>query len=72
MLHRTRTLRCFPRVVSLALLLSACNGRAASPITPDPLPGPPTPAVTYSVSGTVTEMTSDGPAPVEGAQLVRR
>jgi hypothetical protein len=56
-------------VVSFAILLSACDGRASRPTSPTPTGPTPTPAVTYTLSGAVSEMTAAGPAPIEGARV---
>src|SRR6188768_1224754 len=57
-------------LLSLTVLLSACDGR--TPGSPSPPPaGVTTPSsATYTLSGVVTEMTATGPAPIEGARVV--
>jgi hypothetical protein len=57
-------------LLSLTVLLSACDGR--TPVSPSPPPaGVTTPSsATYTLSGVVTEMTATGPAPIEGARVV--
>jgi hypothetical protein len=58
-----KTMKCLS-VASLVFLLCGCST--------DPLPGPSdnvAPNPTYTLSGTVSEMTSDGPTPVEGARV---
>ena len=57
-------------LLSLTVLLSACDGR--TPVSPSPPPaGVITPSgATYTLSGVVTEMTAIGLAPVEGAKVV--
>jgi len=59
-------------VVTLATLLTACDDRR-SPVFPGPpaVPTPPTaPAVTYTLSGTVSEDGPTGVTPLEGAVIV--
>ena len=57
-------------VVTVATLMSACNGTApvSSPIAPSPsnpsVPAPSQP--TYTLSGVITEATPNGRVPVEG------
>ena len=59
-------------VWSMAVLLAACDARPPSPTGPTP-PGPGTPpAVTYSLSGVVSEMTATGSAPIEGAKVAEQ
>ena len=59
-------------VWSMAVLLAACDARPPSPTAPTP-PGPGTPpAVTYSLSGVVSEMTATGSAPIEGARVAEQ
>jgi hypothetical protein len=50
----------FVALTSLAILSSACDGAVSSPTSI-------VPPATFTLSGTVTEMTEAGPAPVEGA-----
>ena len=56
-------------LLSLTVLLSACDGRTS--VSPSPPPaGMTTPSsVTYTLYGGVWEETSDGPAPIEGARV---
>jgi hypothetical protein len=66
------TLVRFSAVWSMAVLLAACDGRPSSPTGPTP-PGPGAPpAVTYSLSGVVSEMTATGSAPIEGARVAEQ
>jgi hypothetical protein len=57
-------------LVSVATLMSACNGAVpvSSPIAPSPsspsAPAPPQP--TYTLSGVISEVTPSGRVPVEG------
>ena len=53
-------------LLSLALFLSACDGQAPSQAFVSP-----TPAVTYTLSGVVSEMTSTGPVAIEGATVAQ-
>ena len=55
-------------VVVAILVSSACDGgrSVAAPTSPGPLPPPP---IVFTISGTVTEMTSSGPVPLEGASV---
>lgn len=60
----------FSAVLSLTVLLAACDSRTS--ISPSPTPGgviPPS-SVTYTLSGAVSEETATGPAPIEGAKVV--
>jgi carboxypeptidase family protein len=54
----------------ILLLSSACSSgdRVSNPASPSPAQ-PSLPAVTYTVSGTVTEASTDGVTPVEGVQV---
>jgi Carboxypeptidase regulatory-like domain len=56
-------------LLSLSVLLSACDGRTSA--SPSPTPGGVTTpsSVTYTLYGGVWEETSDGPAPIEGARV---
>ena len=54
-------------LLSLAIVLSACDGKTASPTSASPTS--PTSSETYTLSGTVSEMTTDGPAAVQGARV---
>jgi Carboxypeptidase regulatory-like domain len=54
-------------VLSLATVLSACNGSDRSPTSASA--SPPTAGPTYTLSGAVSEETPAGPAPVEGARV---
>lgn len=56
-------------IVSVAILLSGCGGRSSTPTAPGPPASPSVPTVTYTLSGTVTEMTTTGVAPVEGVRV---
>ena len=57
-------------LVSLTILLAACDARVSGPGAPTPA-GPITPSsVTYTLSGVVSEMTPIGAAPLEGARIV--
>ena len=59
-------------VWSMTALLAGCDARPSSPTAPTP-PGPGTPpAVTYSLSGVVSEMTATGAAPIEGATVAEQ
>ncbi|HET7695826.1 MAG TPA: carboxypeptidase-like regulatory domain-containing protein [Vicinamibacterales bacterium] len=55
---------------SVAVLLAACGGGPSLPTALPPPPPPPPPAVTYVLSGAVSEMTSAGSAPVQGARVI--
>ena len=57
-------------LLSLTVLLSACDGR--TPVSPSPPPAGVTTlsSATYTLSGVVTEMTATGSAPIEGARVV--
>ena len=57
-------------LLSLAILSSACDGGASSPTSPTQTGLTPTATVTYTLSGTVLEMTAIGSAPIEGARVV--
>ena len=60
-----RTCRCL-LLFALAEVLAGCDGaNLGSPLTPSP--GEPRP--TYALSGVVSEVTSDGLVPVEGARV---
>jgi Carboxypeptidase regulatory-like domain len=54
-------------LLSLVFVLSACDGQATSQTFLSP-----TPAVTYTLSGVVSEMTPTGPVPIQGAVVVQR
>lgn len=57
-------------VVGVLVLSWACNGAPGAPNPTSPSRTPPaSPGVTYTVSGTVTEVTPSGSAAVEGAQV---
>ena len=58
----------FGALLSLAILLSACDG-APIPTSPTPTAQTPTSPAIYTLSGAVSEMTPTGPAPVEGARV---
>ena len=57
-------------VLGLLLVCLACDSgtRVSGPTSPSPTP-PSLPGVTYTLSGTVTEVTPTGAAAVEGAQV---
>lgn len=54
-------------LLSLVVPLAACSDGATYPTSPTPAaPAPPT----YTLSGTVSEMTSAGPVPIERVQVI--
>ena len=57
-------------LLSLTVLLSACEGRTSISPSRPPADVMTPPSVTYTLSGVVTEMTPIGPAPIEGAKVV--
>lgn len=66
-----KTMRRLVALLSVAILLSACDGGPSVPTSPrSSLPTPP-PASTapYSLFGTVSEMTATGATPIEGARV---
>lgn len=58
-------------VLGLLLLSAGCDSGSgvSSPTSPSPT-SPSPPGVTYTLSGTVTEVTPSGPAAVEGAEVL--
>lgn len=62
-----RTTRHLGPLLSVAILLSGCDGRGSTPISPGPLAPPAT--QTYSLSGSVSEMLAAGGEPIEGARI---
>lgn len=57
--------------VSLAALIWACGGgsRSSSPTSPSAPPAPAAPRASYTLSGTVSEVTPTGQRPVEGVRV---
>jgi hypothetical protein len=55
--------------LALALVTAACSDNPSAP-SPQPEIVPPPPAVTFSVSGTISEATEAGSAPLEGAWVM--
>jgi len=64
MVNSARTWQYVPVLAGIILSLAACDERPRSPLAP---PVPPAAAATYTLSGVVTEETSTGSIPVEGA-----
>lgn len=64
----TDTMKQLLATVIFAVLVSGCDGagQLRSPTAPAAPPVPPSPLATYTLSGTVTEMTSAGPVAVPG------
>ena len=60
-------------VLSLAIVLSACEGTSTVPTSPTPTatetPVGAVPTATYTLSGMVFEVTATGPAPIEGVEV---
>lgn len=57
-------------LMGLAIALSACDGGSGSPTSPTSTTAAPPAALTFTLSGAVTEMTATGPTPVGGARIV--
>ena len=56
--------------LALMLATAACGDSKSSILTPSPgLPPAPAPAATFTVSGTISEATESGAAPIEGATV---
>jgi hypothetical protein len=60
------TIELLSALLSLVILSSACDLGASSPTSAT---RPPTPTTTYTLSGTVSEMTADGSTPIQGARV---
>lgn len=56
-------------LLSVVILLSACDGGSSIPTAPTSTAQTPTATVTYVLSGAVSEMTATGPSPIEGARV---
>jgi Carboxypeptidase regulatory-like domain len=67
----TDTIRQLLAAATLAILLSGCDGSGQfrNPTAPGEPPAPAPPGATYTLSGTVTEMTSTGPVAVAGVRV---
>ena len=59
-----------PALLWLATCTSACGGTDPGALAANPTGPTPTPGVTFTLSGAVSEMTANGPAPIEGARVV--
>ncbi len=58
-------------ISTVALVLSGCGSGGPNPTFSSPTVTPtPIPTATYTLSGVVSEMTSNGPEPLEGARVV--
>ena len=57
-------------VLSLAICASACGGADSAPASANPTGPTSTPIATFTLSGAVSEMTANGPAPIDGARAV--
>ena len=56
-------------VLGLAICASACGGADSASVSANPTGPTPTPSATFTLSGAVSEMTANGPAPIEGARV---
>jgi hypothetical protein len=56
-------------LVGVAIVISACDGGASSPTSPTLKAATPPPTVTFTLSGTVSEMTAQGAAPIRRARV---
>jgi hypothetical protein len=55
--------------MGVAIFIAACDGGASSPTSPTLTTATPPTTVTFTLSGTVSEMTAQGAAPIRGARV---
>ena len=56
-------------LMGVAIFIAACDGGASSPTSPTLTAATPPTTVAFTLSGTVSEITAQGAAPIRGARV---